>query len=83
MNQVSYSGLGTLKLKLTCYVYVCVCARVYVGHFKVLHTVCFLSKNGFILQNKFTGLQCNLHCALSQRSNVWARLVFLSGRLRC
>ena len=50
---------------------------------KVLHTVRFLFKNDFILQNTFTGLQCNLHCALSQRSNVWARLVFLSGRLRC
>jgi hypothetical protein len=37
---------------------------------KVLHTVCFLFKNDFILQNTFTGLQCNLHCALSQRSNV-------------
>ena len=50
---------------------------------KVLHTVPFLFKNHFILQNTFTGLQCNLYCALSQRSNVWARLVFLSGRLRC
>jgi hypothetical protein len=35
------------------------------------------------LQHTFTGLQCNLHCALSQRSNVWESLVFLSGRLRC
>jgi hypothetical protein len=26
---------------------------------KVLHTVCFLFKNKFILQNTFTGLQCN------------------------
>jgi hypothetical protein len=50
---------------------------------KVLHTVRFLFKNEFILQNTFTGLQCNLHCALSQRSNVLASLVFLSGRLRC
>ena len=50
---------------------------------KVLHTVRFLFKNGFILQNTFTSLQCNLHCALSQRSNVWASLVLLSGRLRC
>jgi hypothetical protein len=50
---------------------------------KVLHTVCFLFKNEFILQNTFAGLQCNLHCALSQRSNVWESLVFLSGRLRC
>jgi hypothetical protein len=33
---------------------------------KVLHTVCFLFKNVFILQNTFTGLQCKLHCALSQ-----------------
>jgi hypothetical protein len=33
---------------------------------KVLHTVCFLFKNEFTLQNTFTGLQCNLHCALSQ-----------------
>jgi hypothetical protein len=38
---------------------------------KVLLTVGFLFKNAFILQNKFTGLQYNLHCALSQRSNVW------------
>jgi hypothetical protein len=50
---------------------------------KVLHTVCFLFKNKFILQNTFTGLQCHLYCALLQRSNVWASLVFLSGRLRC
>ena len=50
---------------------------------KVLHTVCFLFKYEFILQNTHTGLQCNLHCALSQRSSVWASLVFLSGRLRC
>jgi hypothetical protein len=50
---------------------------------KVLHTVRFLFKNEFILQNTFTGLQYNLHCALSRRSNVWASLVFLSGRLRC
>jgi hypothetical protein len=50
---------------------------------EVLHTVCFLFKNEFILQNTFTGFQCNLHCALSQWSNVWASLVFLSGRLRC
>jgi len=50
---------------------------------KVLPTVPFLFKNEFILQNTFTGLQCNLHCALSQRSNVWESLVFLSGRLRC
>ena len=32
---------------------------------KFLHTVCFLFKNEVILQNTFTGLQCNLHCALS------------------
>ena len=44
--------------------------------------VLFLKMNLF-LQNAFTGLQCNLRCALSQRSNVWASLVFLSGRLRC
>jgi len=50
---------------------------------KVLHTVLFLFKNEFILQNIITGLQCNLHCALSQRSNVWTSLVFLTGRLRC
>jgi hypothetical protein len=50
---------------------------------EVLHTVCFLFKNEFILQNTFTGLQCNLHCALSPWSIVWASLVFLSGRLRC
>jgi hypothetical protein len=50
---------------------------------KVLHTLCFLFKNEYILQNTFTGLQCNLHCALSQRSNVWESLVFLPGRLRC
>jgi hypothetical protein len=37
---------------------------------EVLHTVCFLFKNKFILQNTFTGLQCNLHFALSQWSNV-------------
>ena len=37
---------------------------------KVLHAVRFLFKNEFILQNTFTGLQCNLHCALSERSNV-------------
>jgi hypothetical protein len=47
-----------------------------------LHAVCFLFKNEFILQNTFTGIQYNLHCALSQRSNVWAILVFLSERLR-
>jgi hypothetical protein len=46
---------------------------------EVMHTVCFLFKNEFILQNTFTGRQCNLHCALSQWSNVWASLVFLSG----
>jgi hypothetical protein len=34
-----------------------------VGHFKVMHTVCFLFKNEFILQNTFTGLQYNLHFA--------------------
>ena len=33
-----------------------------------LHAVHFLCKTEFILQNTFTGLQCNLHCALSQRS---------------
>jgi hypothetical protein len=49
---------------------------------KDLHTVRFLFKNEFILQNTFTGLQCNLHCALSQQFNVWESLVFLSGRLR-
>ena len=49
---------------------------------EVLHTVRFLFKNEFILQNIFTDLQCNLHCVLSQRSNLWASLVFLSGRLR-
>jgi hypothetical protein len=49
---------------------------------EVLHTVCFLFKNEFTLQNTFTGLQCNFHCALSQRSNVWVSLVFLSGCLR-
>jgi hypothetical protein len=32
---------------------------------EVLHTVCFLFKNEFILQNTFTGLQCSLHCVLS------------------
>jgi len=37
---------------------------------KVLHTVCFLFKMNLFLQNTFIGLQCNLHCALSQRSNV-------------
>jgi hypothetical protein len=31
---------------------------------KVLHTVCFLFKNEFVLQNAFIGLKCNLHCAL-------------------
>jgi len=50
---------------------------------KVLHTALFLFKIEFILQNIFTGLQCNLHCALSQWSNVWASLVFLSGCLHC
>ena len=50
---------------------------------KVLHTLRFLFKNGLILQNTFTVLQCNLHCVLSQQSKVWASLVFLSGRLRC
>jgi hypothetical protein len=50
---------------------------------EVLHTACFLFKNEFILQNTFTGLQCNLHCALSQWSNVWGSLLFLSGSLRC
>jgi len=50
---------------------------------KVLHSVGFLFKNEFVLQNTFTGLQFNLHCVLSQRSNVWASPVFLSGRLRC
>jgi hypothetical protein len=46
----------------------------------VLHTVYFLFKNEFILQNTFKGLQCNLNCALSQRSNVFASLVFLDER---
>jgi hypothetical protein len=50
---------------------------------KFLHTVCFLFKNEFILQSTFTGLQCNLHCALLQLFIVWASLVILSGRLRC
>jgi hypothetical protein len=50
---------------------------------EVLHTVCFLFKNEFILQNTFTGIQRNLHCASSQRSSDWVCLVFLSGRLRC
>jgi len=50
---------------------------------KVLHTLRLLFKNKFILQNTFIGLQCNLHCALSQRSNVWANLVLLLGRPRC
>jgi hypothetical protein len=50
---------------------------------KVLHTVRFLFKNEFILQNAVTVHQCNLNCALSQRSNVWAGLLFLSGCLRC
>jgi len=50
---------------------------------KVLPTVRFLFKNELILQNTFTGLQYNLRCALSQRSNFWASLVFLSGRLHC
>jgi hypothetical protein len=36
---------------------------------EVLNTECFLFKNEFILQNTFTGLQCNLHCALSQWFN--------------
>ena len=40
---------------------------------KVLNMVRFLFKNEFIFQNTFTGLQCNLHCGLSQRSNVWAK----------
>ena len=40
---------------------------------KVPHTVRFLFKNEFILQNTFTGLQCNLHCALPQRSNVFGK----------
>jgi hypothetical protein len=44
---------------------------------EVLHTVCFLFKNEFILQNTFTVLQCNLDCVLSQWSTVWASLVFL------
>jgi len=43
---------------------------------KVLHTLRFLFKNEFILQNTFTGLQCNSHCALSQWSNVWVSLFF-------
>jgi len=50
---------------------------------KVLHTPRLLFKNEFILQNTFIALQFNLHCALSQRSNVFASPVFLSGRLRC
>jgi H+/Cl- antiporter ClcA len=50
---------------------------------EVLHTVCFLFKIVFILQNTFTGLQYNLHCALSQWSNVWSSLLFLSRCLRC
>jgi hypothetical protein len=33
---------------------------------KVLHTARFLFKYEFILQNTFTGLQCNLQCALSK-----------------
>ena len=59
------------------------CLRITWFISKVLHTVRYLFKNEFVLQNTFTGLRCNLHCALSQRSNVWASLVFLSGRLRC
>jgi hypothetical protein len=50
---------------------------------KILHTVRFLFKNEFILKNTFTRLQCDLHCALSQQSNVWASLLFLYGRFRC
>jgi hypothetical protein len=34
---------------------------------EVLHNVCFLFENEFILQNTFTGLQYNLHCALPHR----------------
>ena len=60
----------------------CVCSEDTWVISKVLHNVLFLFKNEFILQSTFTGLQCNLHCALSQRS-VWASLVFLSGRLCC
>ena len=64
--------------------YICVCIYIYIYTHthtwvisKVLHTVRFLFKNEFILQNTYIGHQCNLHCALSQRSNVWASLVFL------
>jgi hypothetical protein len=46
------------------------CVELHAVISEVLHTVCFLFKNELILQNMFTGLQCNLHCALSQRSNV-------------
>jgi hypothetical protein len=53
------------------------------GSFQKFCTLCFLFKNEFILQNTFTGLQCNLHCALSLWSSVWASLVFLFGHLRC
>jgi hypothetical protein len=51
------------------------------GSFQKFCTLCFFFKNEFILQNTFTGLQGNLHFALSQRSNIWESLVFLSGRL--
>jgi hypothetical protein len=36
---------------------------------EVLHNAYFLFENECILQNTFTGLKCNLHCALSQWSN--------------
>jgi hypothetical protein len=44
-------------------------AGKYVGHLEVLHTVCFLFKKEFILQNTFIDLQYNLHCALSHWPN--------------
>ena len=43
------------------------------GLFQKFYRLRFLYKNEFILQNTFTGLRCNLHCALSQRSNVWGK----------
>jgi uncharacterized membrane protein len=80
-EKITFTRDVTLILMSSLHVILLFCFFMWVIS-EVLHTVCFLFKNEFILQNTFTGLQCNLHRALSQWSNVWESLVFLSGRLR-
>jgi hypothetical protein len=43
----------------------------------------FFLKMNLFYKIHLQAFQCNLHCALSQRSNVWASLVFLSECLGC